>query len=577
MTTSVTGIFAAMSRLTRVALGIAMMPALSTLAAHAANMGHMVPAQSPNWAGFLTQSPRGGIQGAYGNWVVPSVRCPSGATTSSSLWVGIGGDTAGSYEAGGMEWLYQGGTSQDCDNGKASYHAWTEEADGVSPELARRDEQVVAYLVEPGDVIAAAAVQHELETLVTLQDARRGQVAWKTSRQFYLTQFQHEEAGRTAECIMEAPLIPGRGEAPLADFGTAHFSYCQASDNAGRVYNFDGPAAPSNWEPVAITMTINAQVIATPNPSLLSVSYTSLPAGPPGYAPQAPYCMPSGLRPLQPGQRATVIVRMGQYRAAYRAGPAAHMFGLAYPGSLQVSDGHTVWVLPAPAGLNSYLSFEDLCLLRFGPEPAPEVMAVGFTGGAHCCSVPTFYAYSSAAKRYVIAQDFARPGVGKALRWDPNGGFAPRRLGHAIVLQSDDGAFAYQFGCYACTPAPVHLFTFEGSGLVDVTDAHLSVVQAEASGAWSSAQKVMRSPGERAYGLEGLIAQWSADECDLHEGAAMWRTVEHLSADGEFSGITTTSSKMPFPAQLRMFLLANGYCQGQLSGASSQPEEPVAP
>jgi hypothetical protein len=397
-----------------------------------------------------------------------------------------------------------GGTSQDCDNGKASYYAWTEEADGVSPELACKDEQVVAHLVEPGDVIAATAVQHELETLVTVQDARRGQVAWKTIRPFYLTQFQHEEAGHTAECIMEAPLIPGIGEAPLAHFGTAHFSYCQASDDAGRVYNFDGPAA--------------------------------------------------------------------------------HMFGLAYPGSLQVSDGRTVWVLPAPAGLNSspaglnsYLSFEDLRLLRFGPEPAPEVMAIGFTGGAHCCSVPTFYAYSSAAKRYVIAQDFAKPGVGKGLRWDPNGGFAPRRLGHAIVLQSDDGAFAYQFGCYACTPAPVHLFTFMGSGLVDATEAHLSVVQAEASEAWSSAQKVMHSPGERASGLEGLIAQWSADECDLHEGAAMWRTVEHLSADGEFSGITTTSSKMPFPAQLRTFLLANGYCQGQLSGASSQPEESVAP
>ena len=307
MTTSVSGIFAAISRLTRVALGIAMMPALSTLAAHPANMGHVVPAQSPNWAGFLTQSPRDGIQGAYGNWVVPSVSCPSGATTSSSLWVGVGGDTTGSYEAGSVESLYQGGTSQDCDNGKASYYAWTEEADGVSPELVRKGAQVVAHLVEPGDVIAATVVQHELETLVTVQDVRRGQVAWKTRRPFYLTEFQHEEAGRTAECIMEASLIPGRGEAPLADFGTAHFSYCQASDDVGRVYNFDGPAAPSNWEPVDITMTINAQAIATPDPSLLSVSYTSLPAGPPGYAPQTPYCMPSELRLLRPGQRATVV------------------------------------------------------------------------------------------------------------------------------------------------------------------------------------------------------------------------------------------------------------------------------
>ena len=83
-----------------------------------------------------------------------------------------------------------------------------------------------------------------------------------------------------------------------------------------------------------------------------------------------------------------------------------------------------------------------------------------------------FYKYSSSARRYLIAPDFTRPRVGTGLRWDSNGGFVLIEIGSWLVLRSDDGAFAYRSGCYACTPGPIRLFTLGPDGLIDVTSGY---------------------------------------------------------------------------------------------------------
>jgi hypothetical protein len=228
----------------------------------------------PYWSGFVTSSPSSGIEGAYGSWVVPSVNCPSTGTYASSIWAGIGGDTQVSYEAGGVEWLYQSGTEQDCSNGHASYYGWTEEADGEVPFPQRKGELKVGHHVYPGDVMTSTAVQHLLYTLVTLQDVRHGAVMWTTRRPFYLTQLQHEYAGHTSECIVETPTV-NNSLSLLADFGTVKFNYCQDSDSAGTVYNFNGARVPGNWQPLCLYMSRSGSSLDRVSLGTLSVTWLS--------------------------------------------------------------------------------------------------------------------------------------------------------------------------------------------------------------------------------------------------------------------------------------------------------------
>ncbi len=229
---------------------------------------------SPNWSGFLTSSPSSGIEGAYGSWVVPSVSCPSTGTYASSIWAGIGGNTAVSYEVGGVEWLYQSGTEQECSNGHASYYGWTEEADGEIPFPSRKDEQIVGHNVYPGDVMTSTAVQHILYTLVTLKDVRNGHVMWTTSRHFYLTQTQHEYAGHTSECIVETPTVNGSFSL-LADFGTLTFNYCQDSNSSGAVYNFNGAEVPRSWQPQYLYLSRSGSSLDRVTVGTLSVRWLS--------------------------------------------------------------------------------------------------------------------------------------------------------------------------------------------------------------------------------------------------------------------------------------------------------------
>ena len=61
------------------------------------------------------------------------------------------------------------------------------------------------------------------------------------------------------------------------------------------------------------------------------------------------------------------------------------------------------------------------------------------------------------------------------------------------------------------------------------------------------------------------MAQWAADSCDLGQGGSMWRTLEQLQADGSFDAAELEfAAHEEFASQLGSFLLAHGYCTGQL-------------
>jgi hypothetical protein len=281
-------------------------------------------------------------------------------------------------------------------------------------------------------------------------------------------------------------------------------------------------------------------------------------------------CLPAtSLATAKAGKASTLAVHLEGFVLSYTAKEAHLATGLySYPGALEVTKATRTWLLPPPADpKDQYFELGGLCAVDFGtgatPAP-PDVLAEGYWGGAHCCFGPTLYQYSAGG--YRVVEDLTKAGVGKGLHWNANGGFEPQRVGGAVVLESSDGAFPYTFGCYACTPAPLRLFMVANGHLLDVTTKYPGLISAEAAGAWTSAVQSMRSTTDGGF-VEGPLAEWAADKCELNDGAQMWRMLEELQAHGKLAAAEQQSlnHKEAFPAQLKAFLLKQGYCQGQLS------------
>jgi hypothetical protein len=308
---------------------------------------------------------------------------------------------------------------------------------------------------------------------------------------------------------------------------------------------------------VTVTSTALAQ------PALRGYSEVAVVSSRPGYQ-----CLPYTSMTIAKGAHSgSVAVSLAGYEVRYVA-TASRLSSsiLSYPGSLRVTVGARSWPVPGPADpKDQYFQLGGLCAVQFVPGAVPDVLAEGYWGGAHCCYGPTLYQYSAANGAYRVVEDLTKPGVGKGLHWNPNAGFQPSKIGSAVVLESSDGAFAYTFGCYACTPAPVRLFTVAGGRLLDVTTHYPAVIRAEANMAWGEAVQSMRSASGGGT-VEGPLAEWAADMCELNQGAPMWATLTQLQARGSLAAAEEQSfnDTQPFPTQLRAFLVREGYCAGQL-------------
>lgn len=279
-------------------------------------------------------------------------------------------------------------------------------------------------------------------------------------------------------------------------------------------------------------------------------------------------CAPvTALAELLSDQTLTVTVRFDGYSLTYRATRSPRGFvRWSYPGSVEVAVGGKTWRMPRPADPgDEYWQLGGLCLMRPGAGGVPYVLAEGYWGGAHCCYGPTIYTWSAALRSYTVLLDLTKPGVGQGMHWNPNTGFSPEQVGGSLLLASSDGAFAYAFGCYACTPPPTRLFRLSARGLVDVTTRYPSLVRSEAEGAWNEAARALKSPDDASF-VEGPLAEWAADKCELGQGRQMWRTLQELQAKGDLKAAEgqPTGPGQTFPAQLRKFLLGLGYCRGQL-------------
>ncbi len=281
-------------------------------------------------------------------------------------------------------------------------------------------------------------------------------------------------------------------------------------------------------------------------------------------------CATIPTQPVAAGASVSVSARLGAYTARYsatRTSPTTVPVpsdGLPYPGTLSVTGPGTRATLSRPAGFAGS-SVVQLCAVRDG-SGAPAVLVSAYTGGAHCCVITSLYA-PTASGGYEVALSATLHAFRPAIAYDLNQGLVPKSVDGATLLESADGDFAYRFGCYACTPTPVHLLALSGTRLTDVSSAHPSFVEANASLLWSAVRQ-NETPASQYSGLFGALAAWTAEECEVGHGLAAWTQVESLAQRGLLSdaryhaaAFVTTGSYVP---SLRSFLADHGYCRNQI-------------
>jgi hypothetical protein len=168
---------------------------------------------STNWSGYAATGTR--FTSVSATWKQPTASCTS-ATTYSSFWVGLDGDTSNTVE--------QTGTDADCSGGSPVYYAWY--------EMYPRFPENLSLAIHPGDTIHASVTTNGKGTFtLTISDT-------STGRSFTTSQKLKSAKLSSAEVIAEAPSGSG-GVLPLTNFGTVPFSAAMANGQAIGTFNPD--------------------------------------------------------------------------------------------------------------------------------------------------------------------------------------------------------------------------------------------------------------------------------------------------------------------------------------------------
>jgi peptidase A4-like protein len=172
--------------------------------------------KSDNWSGYAATGAV--FKSVRASWVEPVAQCfgRSAGETSSSFWVGLGGELKRSYK------LEQTGTEADCvDDGAAYYFAWFELWPAESVPLSMR--------ILPGDRITASVGLGKATVHFILDDVTRHERVSKTVE-------MPAPDGSSAEWIVEAPAVLSHGHHqidPMTDFGSVRFTKASATSTNG--------------------------------------------------------------------------------------------------------------------------------------------------------------------------------------------------------------------------------------------------------------------------------------------------------------------------------------------------------
>jgi hypothetical protein len=217
-------------------------------------------------------------------------------------------------------------------------------------------------------------------------------------------------------------------------------------------------------------------------------------------------------------------------------------------------------VLEAP-GVSSGFSFPaaEASIAEIDPDNRhPEVFFSSYSGGAHCCSTVIVAAELAGGWTAVPVGDF--DGDGDYLHDLDNDGLAE--------IATVDNRFLYRFDCYACSAAPLAIYTVRGGEVLDVS-AEQDYLAAHRD--WLAQIEDAVDPAER-WTSPGYLAGWLAQKVRVREGPAAWADINaHWNFGADAGEEVCLSGGQPedcprrnlkvlsFPERLKLFLDETGY------------------
>ena len=208
---------------------------------------------------------------------------------------------------------------------------------------------------------------------------------------------------------------------------------------------------------------------------------------------------------------------------------------------------------PAPPGsapgdwANGWETLGEVCL-EVPPAGLPVVYLEGYAGAMTCCGMARSY-YPQADGTYATLDHSLGRGAGSF-----------RLTGGQVVLVASNPDFTGKFDCGACSPGALQVLTFAGGRATDVTRQFPDQIAAEADGWWKTIQGTNPAP-------LGLVAPWTADECELGKRDSAYATLYALNAARKLENPSSSLGPSPtwpegsgFIATLKSFLRTEGYC-----------------
>jgi hypothetical protein len=170
----------------------------------------------------------------------------------------------------------------------------------------------------------------------------------------------------------------------------------------------------------------------------------------------------------------------------------------------------------------------------------PEVIVTLYWGGAHCCTIGVILSFDGTAYR-VSEYNFGDPGYTVTdLEGDGRSEFLTR-----------DARFAYRYAAYAFSIFPVQVLSWDGTKVVDTTNAHKDLVREDVKRSWKLFVRAKYEP-------RGAAAAWAANRYRLGERRSTLRTLRRLARAGRLKGYSPRSASK-FVASLDRFLVRGGF------------------
>lgn len=189
---------------------------------------------------------------------------------------------------------------------------------------------------------------------------------------------------------------------------------------------------------------------------------------------------------------------------------------------------------------------------------SPEVYFDSFSGGAHCCT------------KVIVAEQQPHGWVTVDVgQFDGDGGYL-QDVDHDGLAEivTVDNRFLYTFDCYACSAAPLVIYTVRNGAVVDVSsDPRYLAAHRD----WLAQLEDSVEPSQR-WTSAGFLAGWVAAKVRVGEGAEAWKELRahwnYAGDEGEATCLTGAdidacpkgqSKVLKFPDRLKLFLDRNGY------------------